>query len=188
VLRVPAKVSSGRRWRLAIPATRPHARTLANGLRVYALPNPDTASVSVAVWYDVGSKNDPAGRSGFAHLFEHLMFNPPPTCPLNPRPAHEDVGGMNTPPPAIVTNIRDGAGKSPGKGAVAKPNAWARLVVDDPASGRSARGGRRIPPAHPGAAYGRLFGLYLSQVNFDVHPYGRPGTAHRRSDLRRSKM
>jgi hypothetical protein len=38
------------------------------------LPDATTASVSVAVWYDVGSKNDPAGRSGFAHLFEHLMF------------------------------------------------------------------------------------------------------------------
>jgi Predicted Zn-dependent peptidases len=28
----------------------------------------------VQVWYHVGSKDDPAGRSGFAHLFEHLMF------------------------------------------------------------------------------------------------------------------
>src|SRR3546814_18351674 len=30
---------------------------------------------SVNIWYGVGSKNEPAGRSGFAHLFEHLMFN-----------------------------------------------------------------------------------------------------------------
>ncbi len=46
---------------LAIPKLQPAARTLANGLRVYALPDPNTASVSVAVWYDVGSKNDPPG-------------------------------------------------------------------------------------------------------------------------------
>ncbi|MGV3483078.1 MAG: M16 family metallopeptidase, partial [Planctomycetaceae bacterium] len=49
-------------------------RTLANGLRVYAIRDTGTANVSVQVWYDVGSKDDPAGRSGFAHMFEHLMF------------------------------------------------------------------------------------------------------------------
>src|SRR5215468_1833938 len=51
-----------------------HMRTLPNGLRVYAMPDPNTANVSVQVWYNVGSKNDPLGRSGFAHLFEHIMF------------------------------------------------------------------------------------------------------------------
>ena len=49
-------------------------RTLPNGLRVYSMPDRDTANVSVQVWYDVGSVDDPAGRSGFAHLFEHIMF------------------------------------------------------------------------------------------------------------------
>src|SRR3546814_10783147 len=49
-------------------------RTLANGLRVYAIHDPSTANVSVNVGYDVGSKDDPKGRSGFAHMFEHLMF------------------------------------------------------------------------------------------------------------------
>ncbi|MDP3492409.1 MAG: hypothetical protein Q8R82_04800, partial [Hyphomonadaceae bacterium] len=44
-------------------------KKLPNGLRVYAMPDANTASVSVAVWYDVGSKDDPQGRSGFAHLF-----------------------------------------------------------------------------------------------------------------------
>ena len=39
-----------------------HMRTLPNGLRVYALPDPNTANVSVQVWYNVGSKNDPLGR------------------------------------------------------------------------------------------------------------------------------
>ena len=31
--------------------------------------------VAVSIWYDVGSKHEPAGKTGFAHLFEHLMFN-----------------------------------------------------------------------------------------------------------------
>src|SRR5262245_18265421 len=51
-----------------------HYRQLANGLRVYAMPDPNTANVAVQVWYAVGSKNDPPHRSGFAHLFEHIMF------------------------------------------------------------------------------------------------------------------
>ncbi|MCV2360778.1 insulinase family protein [Paucibacter sp. TC2R-5] len=52
-------------------------RVLANGLEFIALPNAGTgtgATVSVQVWYRVGSKDDPVGRSGFAHLFEHMMF------------------------------------------------------------------------------------------------------------------
>jgi zinc protease len=48
-------------------------RTLPNGLTVYALRDTATANVSVQMWYDVGSKDDPAGRSGFAHLFEHIL-------------------------------------------------------------------------------------------------------------------
>jgi zinc protease len=49
-------------------------RTLPNGLRVVAVENHASPTVSVQVWYHVGSKDDPPGRSGFAHLFEHLMF------------------------------------------------------------------------------------------------------------------
>ena len=49
-------------------------RVLPNGLEVYTARDADTSNVTVQVWYKVGSKDDPAGRSGFAHLFEHLMF------------------------------------------------------------------------------------------------------------------
>ena len=48
-------------------------RTLANGLNVYAMPDPTAGTVTVQVWYDVGGKDDPEGRSGFAHLFEHIL-------------------------------------------------------------------------------------------------------------------
>ena len=49
--------------------------TLANGLRVVVHEDHNTPKVAVSVWYHVGSMNEPEGKSGFAHLFEHLMFN-----------------------------------------------------------------------------------------------------------------
>ncbi len=49
--------------------------TLANGLRVVVHEDRKAPIVAVSIWYNVGSKDEPAGRTGFAHLFEHLMFN-----------------------------------------------------------------------------------------------------------------
>src|SRR3990172_4098179 len=48
--------------------------SLPNGLRVILSEDHSTPVVSVDVWYHVGSRNEQAGRSGFAHLFEHMMF------------------------------------------------------------------------------------------------------------------
>ncbi|MBN8528937.1 MAG: insulinase family protein [Caulobacterales bacterium] len=48
-------------------------RELANGLDVYAMPNPSAGTVTIQMWYNVGGKDDPQGRSGFAHLFEHIL-------------------------------------------------------------------------------------------------------------------
>src|SRR5216117_4229103 len=48
--------------------------TLPNGLRVIFSPDHSTPIVTVDVWYEVGSRNERPGRSGFAHLFEHMMF------------------------------------------------------------------------------------------------------------------
>jgi zinc protease len=48
--------------------------TLDNGLQVVLLEDHSTPVVHVAVWYHVGSKDEKPGRTGFAHLFEHLMF------------------------------------------------------------------------------------------------------------------
>jgi zinc protease len=47
---------------------------LDNGLRVVLSRDPSAAVVAVNLWYDVGSRNERAGRTGFAHLFEHMMF------------------------------------------------------------------------------------------------------------------
>lgn len=48
--------------------------TLDNGLRVVLSPDASSPVVAVAVYYDVGMRSEPQGRTGFAHLFEHLMF------------------------------------------------------------------------------------------------------------------
>ncbi len=50
------------------------SRTLDNGLRVVASPTPGLGVVAVNLWYDVGSRHEDPHRHGFAHLFEHLMF------------------------------------------------------------------------------------------------------------------
>ena len=71
-------------------------RTLANGLQVITVHSDASPTVSIQVWYHVGSRNDPQGRSGFAHLFEHLMFKS--TRYLQAEQFDrltEDVGGSN---------------------------------------------------------------------------------------------
>ena len=47
---------------------------LENGLRIVLSPDDTAPIVAVNMWYDVGSKHERAGRTGFAHLFEHMMF------------------------------------------------------------------------------------------------------------------
>ena len=49
--------------------------TLPNGLTVLVHTDRKAPIVAVSMWYGVGSKNEPKGKTGFAHLFEHLMFN-----------------------------------------------------------------------------------------------------------------
>ncbi|MFC1432256.1 M16 family metallopeptidase [Streptacidiphilus sp. N1-3] len=51
-----------------------HRSRLDNGLRVLVAPDHSAPAVSVAVVYDVGHRSEPEGREGFAHLFEHMMF------------------------------------------------------------------------------------------------------------------
>ncbi|MDR6864106.1 pitrilysin family protein [Phycicoccus sp. 3266] len=51
-----------------------HERTLDNGLRVVVSPDSSVPMVTVNLWVDVGSRHEVAGRTGLAHLFEHLMF------------------------------------------------------------------------------------------------------------------
>ena len=48
---------------------------LPNGLRLIVHEDHKAPIVAVNIWYHVGSKNEKPGKTGFAHLFEHLMFN-----------------------------------------------------------------------------------------------------------------
>jgi zinc protease len=57
----------------AVPPVQFTTWKLANGLTVYAIPDASTGTVTTQMWYDVGAKDDPEGRSGFAHLFEHIL-------------------------------------------------------------------------------------------------------------------
>jgi zinc protease len=57
--------------RLQIPI---HSATLKNGLRVTIAPDTTAPVVTVGVYYKIGFRLEPQGRSGFAHLFEHMMF------------------------------------------------------------------------------------------------------------------
>ena len=59
---------------VTVPPLRFEHESLPNGLQVYSVEDHSTPTVAVQVWYHVGSKDDPNGRSGFAHLFEHMMF------------------------------------------------------------------------------------------------------------------
>ncbi len=59
---------------LTLPSVPFEQFALANGLRVVLSEDHSVPVVSVAVYYDVGSRNERAGRTGFAHLFEHMMF------------------------------------------------------------------------------------------------------------------
>src|SRR5512147_2554467 len=79
-----------------VPSLKYTQRTLANGLRVFGVEDHFRPTVAIQVWYHVGSKDDPDGRSGFAHLFEHLMFKA--TKHLKAEQFDrltEDVGGHN---------------------------------------------------------------------------------------------
>ena len=71
-------------------------RTLPNGLKVVSLRDNSSPTVAIHVLYDVGSKNDPAGRNGFAHLFEHIMFKSTKNMKAEMMDRlTEDVGGYN---------------------------------------------------------------------------------------------
>lgn len=176
----------------AAPAQRPSAsagiavaplayteRTLPNGLRVYAIRDTSTANVSVQVWYDVGSKDDPAGKSGFAHMFEHLMFKG--TRNLADEQMDrltEDVGGYNNASTnADYTNYYEVVPANHLERLLfAEADRMASLVVDEKvfASEREVvkEELRSRVLAQP---YGKLFYIYYPNISYSVHPYARPG-------------
>ena len=69
--------------------------TLDNGLTVVVHEDRKAPLVGVSVWYDVGSKHEPKGKTGFAHLFEHLMFNGTENAPQDWFEYIQQLGGTD---------------------------------------------------------------------------------------------
>ena len=152
-------------------------RTLANGLRVLTAADRSSPTVAIQVWYHVGSKDDPPGRSGFAHLFEHIMFKSTKNMKSEMLDRlTEDVGGFNN----AFTNDDVTVYYEVVPSNYLETLIWAEaerlsgLNVDD-ANFKSERDvvkeeyrqGVLAPP------YGR-FEYLLQQKSFLEHPYKRP--------------
>jgi zinc protease len=153
-------------------------RVLGNGLKVYSLPDRSSPTVSVQVWYKVGAKDDPEGRSGFAHLFEHMMFKR--TRNLKAEMFDrltEDVGGFNNAQTwADYTDYFEVVPSNYLETLLwAEADRMSSLVVDEEVF-KSERDVvkeeyRQRILASP---YGKFF-LLLQQKSFTQHPYRRPG-------------
>ncbi|HEX5420067.1 MAG TPA: pitrilysin family protein [Gammaproteobacteria bacterium] len=162
---------------LQIPPIQFHASTLANGLKVLSVEDHSSPTVTVQVWYHVGSKDDPQDRSGFAHLFEHLMFKG--TKHMHAEEMDrltEDVGGANNastdddvtryyeviPSNYLPTLLWAEADRMSNLNVNEKNFKSERAVVEEEF--------RQRVLAEP---YGRLFNS-IDQYSYAKHPYKRP--------------
>lgn len=154
-------------------------RTLANGLKVVSLQDNTSPTVAIHVWYNVGSKDDPQGRSGFAHMFEHMMFKSTKNMPNEKMDRlTEDVGGFNNASTYDdFTNYYEVVPSNYLETLLwAESDRMVNLNVDE-ANFNSERDVvkeefRQRILANP---YGMLFGQYLEKLSFTTHPYKRPG-------------
>jgi zinc protease len=151
--------------------------TLQNGLEVYSIEDHSSPTVAVQVWYHVGSKDDPSRRSGFAHLFEHMMFKGNEhLTPETFEKLTENVGGENNAFTAPDVTVYHEVVPS----NYLEPILWAEaermssLALND-ANFNSERDVvkeeyRQRILANP---YGE-FSLAIDQKSFAAHPYNRP--------------
>jgi zinc protease len=166
------------RAQVAMPPLEFRDRTLANGLRVLTVEDHSSPTVAIQVWYKVGSKDDPEGRSGFAHLFEHMMFKS--TRNMKDEMMDrltEDVGGWNNastwddftnyyevvPSNYLETLLWAEADRMASLNVDEKNFKSERAVVQEEFRARIL-----APP------YGRLF-YAIEKRSFKNHPYRRPG-------------
>lgn len=162
---------------LTIPPIAYRERTLPNGLQVLSIEDHASPDVAVQMWYHVGSKDDPQGRSGFAHLFEHLMFKSTRHMPAEEMDRlTEDVGGANNastgdditnyfevvPANHLQTLLWAEADRLSGLNVDEKNFKSERAVVEEEY--------RQSVLAQP---YGKLFNA-IDEYSYTVHPYKRP--------------
>jgi zinc protease len=152
-------------------------RTLPNGMRVLSAPDHSSPTVAIHVWYHVGSKDDPNQRSGFAHLFEHIMFKSTKNMKSEMMDRlTEDVGGFNNAFTSDDVTVYFEVVPSNYLETLiwAEADRLSGLNVDD-ANFKSERDVvkeeyRQSVLAPP---YGKFFYL-LQQKSFVAHPYQRP--------------
>ena len=152
-------------------------RTLKNGLRVLSVVDKSSPTVAINVWYHVGSKDDPEHRSGFAHLFEHIMFKSTKNMQAEMMDRlTEDVGGNNNafteddvtvyyeviPSNYLETLLWAEADRLSGLTVDDENFKSERAVVEE-----EYRQSVLAPP------YGKFFYM-LQQKSFSSHPYQRP--------------
>ena len=162
-----------------IPPIEYRERVLDNGLRVLSGVDATTPNVTVQVWYGVGSKDDPQGRSGFAHLFEHMMFKTTRNMPSETMDRMtEDVGGFNNASTYDdFTNYYEVIPANHLERLLwAEAERMGSLVVDAEIfdSERDVVK-EELRQRILAAPYGRLFGLMIPQASYQEHPYKRPG-------------
>ena len=175
----PATVTAATQGGVTVPPLGFNKRVLPNGMEVYTARDASTSNVTVQVWYRVGSKDDPAGRSGFAHLFEHLLFKATKNMPSETFDRlTEDVGGMNNAFTAddVTAYYEVVPANHLQRILFAEADRMGSLVVDE-ATFVSERDVvkeeyRQRILASP---YGRLFGLFTPETIYQDHPYRRPG-------------
>ena len=151
-------------------------RTLPNGLKVVSLQDNSSPTVAIHVWYNVGGKNDPQGKSGFAHMFEHMMFKSTKNMPNEKMDRlTEDVGGFNNASTwDDFTNYYEVVPSNYLETLLwAEAERMANLNVDDAnfASERDVvkEEYRQSVLAQP---YGQ-FNEYIGRLTYTVHPYKR---------------
>jgi zinc protease len=153
-------------------------RTLPNGLRVFTIKDNSSPTVAIQVWYHVGSKDDPQGRSGFAHLFEHIMFKSTKNMRAEMMDRlTEDVGGYNNAFTADDVTVYHEVVPSNYLETLiwAEADRLASLNVDD-ANFKSERDvvKEEFRQSYLAPPYGKL-NLLIEQKSFTMHPYKRPG-------------
>ena len=161
-----------------MPQMKFRERTLPNGMRVLSVVDKSSPTVAINVWYHVGSKDDPDQRSGFAHLFEHIMFKSTKNMKAEMMDRlTEDVGGNNNaftaddvtvyfeivPSNYLETLLWAEADRLSGLTVDEESFHSERAVVEE-----EFRQSVLAPP------YGK-FSYMMQQKSFVSHPYKRPG-------------
>ena len=163
---------------VTVPPLAFRERTLANGLHVYSAVDRTTPNVTVQVYYDVGGKDDPEHRSGFAHLFEHMMFKATRDMPSEYMDRlTEDVGGFNN--ASTADDYTDYYEVVPANHLErllwAEAQRMSSLKVDQAAfASERAVVEEELRQRVLADPYGRLQSLLTAEASFRVHPYKRP--------------